>query len=110
MIRNLYLYLVSGICVVMMLISTVGVVNLVLKEYVFDVKSYDEMQRVPWACEDSNSEVEKYPGLSQEECIVKEKAIAAAERENENKRDLVWFFSMLIVALPLYLFHWKKLD
>ena len=43
-IRFIYLYLVTAITIVMIIVSTVGFIRIVLNEYVFDVKSWDAFQ------------------------------------------------------------------
>lgn len=103
LIRYIYLYLVTAICIVLILVSTIGLINLVLKEYVFDVKDYSEIY-VGQNCNmdvSVNSEPAKL-----EECKKADLERAEIEADNNLKRDLVNYLAMLIVALPLYFYHW----
>jgi len=127
-IRYIYLYMVTAITIVLILISTIGLINLVLKELVFDVKGWNEIDYMTdegiWECQDNalfeewNDEAgdmtEKDPGMSEEEkdaereeCYAKERASAELHSNNDMKRDLVNWLSMLIVSFPLYLYHWS---
>ncbi len=119
-IRFIYLYLVTAITIVLILISTIQLLNLALSEFIFDVKGWDEIN-VSWECEDEQlkyrweegKRIEKFPGISEEElenkrqeCIEDAEEKAKLSHLNNIKRDLSWTISMLIVALPLYLYHW----
>jgi len=118
-IRNIYLYLVSVIAIVIMVISAIGIVNLVLTEYVLDVKSYEVLSE-PYECTDdyklvgrgdvdtegmklvANKSDETY-----EECVARVTERNFISHENQVKRDWVTWLSMLIVAFPVFLFHWR---
>ncbi|MBI4235050.1 hypothetical protein HY604_01995 [Candidatus Peregrinibacteria bacterium] len=121
-IRSIYLYGVSIISIVVMLISTIGLVQLVLNEYVFDVKGWEEMDEF-WECNEdtllmkwddkAQKNVDKEPNLTQaekdqkiKECEEEAKLKRENQHKNDVKRDLVQWISMFIVALPLYIFHW----
>lgn len=116
------MYGVAIIAIVVILISTIGLVRLVLNEYVFDVKGWAEMEDY-WECEDGTlfekwdnevgDNVQIDPDLTEDqkaekksECIEKTDAKRALQHSNDVKSDFVTWISMLIVALPLFLFHW----
>jgi hypothetical protein len=105
LIRQIYLYAVCGIALIVMVISSIGMVNLVLEEYVFDVKGWDEINKDYWQC--TEAEFEYYGHESVEECIESVDENVGLEHTNDQKRDLANFISMLVVAIPLYIFHWK---
>lgn len=148
LVRKIYLYLVSIISIVVFVIAAVGLINIVLSEYVFEVKSYQEMEDYwectnytvyetdyTWKCDDpyylgeevSYSEIS--PETQRAQCLETAKSeFEAAKKTNDEefdkckadtdvkrttqhlndvKRDFVMYFSMLIVAFPLFLFHWR---
>lgn len=121
-IRNIYLYLVTAISIVMLIISAVSLINLGMKEYVFDVKGWDELQDPKFQCGDDillytygpdGKMVDKYPNMTEEakrqkkqECTLNLEKQAKLNHSNQVKSDLAWAISMFLVALPLYLYHW----
>lgn len=120
-IRYIYLYLVTTISIVLIIIAAVWAINLVLKEYVFQVKDWNEFEEY-YECSDDTLfytydtkglRVEKAPALSEaekktekEECIKNTKEKRELQHSNDIKRDMVTWLAMLIVALPLYFYHW----
>lgn len=123
-IRYIYLYLVTAITIVMIIVSTVGFIRIVLNEYVFDVKGWDEFQspkqyecsedvlfytyndkglKVP---KDAKLRTEDMTKAEVEECVKTTMETRRAQRLNEVKSEVVTWLSMIIVALPLYLYHW----
>jgi hypothetical protein len=128
-IKSVYLYLVSGMAIAVFMIAIIGLCNLALKEYVFDVKSWSEMEQLMpnskiWECEDDQlfgtydyktgmysqnddeySDEEK--AKMREECEEKALAYRELQGKNDTNRELSIFISMLIGALPIYLFHWR---
>lgn len=121
-IRHIYLYGVSIIAIVVMLVSTIGLVQLVLNEYVFDVKGWGEMEEF-WECSEetllmkwddkAQKNVAKEPTLTEDqrkdkiaECEKEATEKRVLQHKNDIKRELVQWISMFIVAFPLYFFHW----
>ncbi len=124
-IKLIYLYLVSAIAIVMILIASVGLIKTLLEEYVFDVKSYEEihvmapnydcsydrMMSPPVENEFGNTgavalskaELDDIQMQCLENSIIKAEAIS----DNNLKRDLINWFAMLFVAIPVYLYHWR---
>lgn len=112
----MYLYLMTAITIVITLVSTIGMINLALNEYVFDVKGYNEIYRDYYQCGEDGSGMKLAPdALSQQkeltpeevtECKKKIDEQRELEHQNDVKRDFVTWISMLIVALPLYFYHW----
>jgi hypothetical protein len=110
LIRTIYLYLVSAITIVILLISSIGLINLVLNEYVLDVQSWSEIDS-KFACNDefrytAQPTGEELTGEELTECEADQKERAEIRHVNDLKRDLATFLSMLLVAFPLYLYHW----
>ncbi len=138
MIRKVYLYLVTAITIVILLIGFIGLLNLLLKEYVLDVKGWQETEKY-WECEqlgerdglvllvpdepvavepalaegdlvspvaEKPNEKAKMTDKEMEKCIADTKAQREKQRMNDIKRDLAQYLAMILVALPLYLYHW----
>lgn len=123
-IKYVYLYLVTVITIVMVIISAVGFLKIVLEEYVFDVKGYNELMdpKTYYECSDdtlfytydaAGKRVPKVVGKSKEEmeaeklkCQTETQERYILQDNNELKREIVWYLAMLIVAFPLYLIHW----
>lgn len=113
-IRSIYFYAVSIIALFMLVFSAVDLVNLGLKTWVF--KNADPMysrcipgsngmyggaKPIP-----AGTGVETTVGPTQAECDLQDKQ----NQENtirQNQSSAVRDFSMLVVALPLFLFHFR---
>jgi hypothetical protein len=101
-IKKAYLYIVSIITLVIMIIAAIGLINMGFKA-ALGVSDYS--YSVPY-CE-SMKPVE---GSMARECTAEEQA-KQEEREHKNqaenrKRDIAQFLAMLIVAAPVFYYHW----
>lgn len=121
-IRQIYLYLVAIITVVVFLISSIGLISLGLKE-ALNVQDYEQIASSdPYECQyqsngkpvdpqfgniDDTELSKEEVAESKEECIKNYKERAELNHINNVKRDIVSYLAMLIVAIPLYLFHWR---
>ncbi|MFA5948324.1 MAG: hypothetical protein WC806_05170 [Candidatus Gracilibacteria bacterium] len=120
-IRYIYIYLVTAICIVITLISAIGFVKIVLDEYVFGVKEYDAFDKA-YECQDDTLfyiydtkgiKQEKYPNISATDketkravCEKEQKDIKQLRHINNIKMNLSSNLAMLLIAFPLYLYHW----
>ena len=101
-IRSLYLYLFSFIGLLIAVIGTVQIVDLVLTVYVFDeADRYEYIVRPalePGNTLDPEKEVE-----------YQEELRAQNERDvlRQRQRRLSNAISMILVGVPLYLYHWR---
>lgn len=124
-IRYIYMYLVTAISIVLIIVASIGLIKLVLEEYVFDVKTWEEIngQMKPYECEEgvlfaayddgSGVKVPRAVNLTDEEkqkkmedCRVEYDERIKLQSVNEVKRSLVNWISMLVVSVPLYLYYW----
>lgn len=121
LIRYIYLYLVTAITIVLILISTIGCLNIVIRDYVFNVQDYEKLNG-PFECQDdqlfytndkNGQRVEKSPRLTEQEKTVKRDECTKQanikidiRHSNDVKRELAQYLSMFLIALPLYLYHW----
>lgn len=121
-IRFIYLYLISAITFIVFLIGAVGIVNLGLKVFVFDIdddyyryEPYVSCEHLAVAPESINEETgEKDLGQAYEDCMAKQKTIEE-ERDarwisESNARDLSIGIAQVVVALPLWIFHWRRIE
>lgn len=97
-IRLVYLYLFAAVGLVTVIIGTVRMVDLGLKVFVF--KDADKYEIYPTKLPDGK------PEMSTEELQARQERETRRNRE----RDLVAALSMLVVGLPVYLYHWKTLQ
>lgn len=115
-IRSIYFYAVSIIALFMLVFSAVDLVNLGLKTWVF--KSADPSYNFcipgnagtyngPMIPTSTDAKVKTLPtGPTQAECDIQNKQ----NEENisrQNQSSAVRDLSMLVVALPLFLFHFR---
>lgn len=97
-IRLVYLYLFAAIGLVTIIVGTVRMVDLGLKVFVF--KDADKYEIYPTKLPDGQQE------LSSQELQARQERETRRNRE----RDLVAALSMLVVGLPVYLYHWKTIQ
>lgn len=102
LIRTIYLYAVSLITLVMIIISAVTLINLTLKTWVFTKADRPEYYEI--YSETANPKT----NLAYTE---EDKARLRQEQEDryqvQKQSEAVRSFSMILVALPLFLFHWR---
>ena len=96
-IRFLYLYLFSFVGLLITVIGSIQIIDLGLKTYVFKVSEYSYYPE-PVA-------VGGKPTISAEE-MTKRNEI---EQSNQRRRQLSTSLSMILVGVPLYLYHWKTI-
>lgn len=110
-IKNIYLYLVSFVALMMVVFSFGDIINIVLRTYIF-TKADQNMYYGPVApcpaelpAEPTGTAKVKadYPCLSQAEQEKQNANNISAQRQ----RDLVRDISFLIVGIPLFAYHWR---
>ncbi len=94
-IRNVYLYLVSAIALFMVVFAVVSLVNLGLRTWIF-----------PKADDNYYSQPSK-PVAEMAAQIEQDRQNAENNKLAQRQRDLVQNISFLIVAGPLFAFHWR---
>lgn len=108
-IRNIYLYLVSAVSLFMIVFSLASLVNLGLRTWIFpkaddnyyypkptqEYCMFDKEGRQSCPSADERAKLEEL-----------DKQRAVESRTAQRQRDLVQNISMLIVALPLFVYHW----
>ncbi len=100
-IRTIYLYLFSLVGLVLVIIAGVRFIDMGLKAWVFteadNYVSYDYARPAPVAGEKPVVE----PSKEEKEAIQKKQTNQQRQRDASNS------LAMIIVGLPLYLYHWR---
>jgi len=98
-IRLIYLYLFSFVGLLVVVIGSVQLVNLGMKVFVFPQSDRYEYA-VPMMPEGENQKTDMKQMQEQ----------AAREQKRNRQRDLSNSLAMIVVGLPLYLYHWKTIQ
>jgi hypothetical protein len=96
-IRLLYLYLFSFVGLLITVIGSVQIIDLGIKTYVFKVSEYtfySEPMMVDGKQTMSAEEAERRNLI---------------EQSNQRKRQLSTSLAMIVVGIPLYMYHWKTI-
>ncbi|MFH1789928.1 MAG: hypothetical protein ABH832_02565 [bacterium] len=112
LIKTIYLYLVSFVTLMMIATGAISIINSVLKMYVFtQADDYYQYAR-PMECE----QTAVVPASSSTPVAVSEKCAQMESEYNENRKknrtadlhnDLSRNISLLVIALPLFILHWR---
>lgn len=95
-IRLLYLYLFSFVGLLISIIGSIQLVDLGLKNYIFKVSEYSYY---------ADPVVNEKQTISAEEMEKRNKE----EQSNQRKRQLSNSVAMILVGVPVYLYHWKTI-
>jgi hypothetical protein len=102
-LRLLYLYLFSFVGLLIVVIGGIQMVNLGLKVLVFkDVDKYEIYPTAPM----KNDSGEVIPTESPEQ----QQARQDRETSRQRQREFANSISMIVIGLPLYLYHWKTIQ
>lgn len=98
-LRLLYLYLLSAIGLVIIVVGSIQMVNLGLKTFIF--KDADVYEIYPATAPDGKTEI-----LSREEQLTRQ----TREVSRQRQRELAGAISALAVGLPVYVYHWTTIQ
>lgn len=105
LIKNIYLYLVSFVALMMVVFSTADIINTVLRTYVFTKADQTYYYNAPCVAPTGNMD-EKLPV----DCE-KQRALDIKQNQDnmvaQRQRDLVRDISFIVVGIPLFAFHWR---
>ncbi len=112
LIKNFYFYLVSLIGLVMMVISSVGGINVLLKTFVFTKADLYNSYYPTITCDPTYipQPGEIYKKTDAKECATQEETYKKRDAENRTaqmQREIVTDISMFLVGLPLFILHWR---
>jgi hypothetical protein len=104
-IRNIYLYLFSFIGLLMLVIGLAQMVDLAITVWVFpEADLHDRGLAIPSELNKDLSEAELQASVD------KQAAYSLGEQSRSRQRQLSSSLSMLVVGLPLYLYHWRTIN
>lgn len=95
-VRLIYLYLFSFIGLLISVIGLVRIVDLGMKVYIF--KDADKYEFVAPKIEGQEIEINE------------QKRMQETESKRQRQREFSGALSMILVGVPLYLYHWKKVQ
>ncbi len=107
-VRFIYLYIITAITFIVFIIGAITIVDVVLKAYVFDVDEYEWSRPPTIYCENLTR------GPEYEDCLKRREA--AEEKEDariiskDSARRLSIGIAQVIVAFPLWIFHWRIIE
>jgi hypothetical protein len=102
-IRKIYLYLISLVGIILITIGCVKLIDLALKTYVFTKADvyYEYPMTKPI------SAIEKIGAITYQEPSKAEiEEFNAKQRTSQRQRTAAESLALIIVGLPLYLYHW----
>lgn len=105
-LKMVYLYILSFVGIIITVTALIGMVNLVLRNYVFQVPSYDyysEMCRQPKLVSDKNVTPTEAEIAT---CEKDEKRKNDERVMNDTKREIASQVAAIFIGLPLWLYHW----
>ena len=105
-IKNLYLYLVCFVTLMMFVFSLGDVINIALKIYIFtkaDDVNYAYYPACPVPASGVTGTKADPSCLSPEEQKKRDEDNRSAQRQNSLVRDI----SFVLVAVPVFAFHWR---
>ena len=110
-IKNIYLYLVSFVALMMVVFSLADLINTALRTWVFTKADYyGNYYAMEPACDPlSVKSSPEIKSLSPEECDkrrVQQKQVDEDNRIAQRQRDMVRDISMIVVGVPVFIFHW----
>jgi hypothetical protein len=109
-IKKIYLYVVSLVSLIILVIGSIMLINMALKAWVFTKadNNYYGSYAKPTAeyCKtlapDGKVPLECQPGYEEEQ-----RKQEAENRSSQRQRDAAQAVSMIIVAAPVFYFHWR---
>lgn len=112
-LRNIYLYLVCFVCIIMILVGTVTALNnfidLFFPEYYsigpeMIARDYQDYIKYNQGTNNTMS-LEEYQKMREEQ-----QQLDLQRQKSYKKKQMAQSFSMIIVAVPFYLYHWRKIE
>ncbi len=107
-IKKAYLYLVSLISLVILIIAGIMLINMALKTWVFPKADRDIYYEPQMACIEPAMDGEiKTPDCNNPDFVAKNEARQKEQRSAQKQRDAAQALAMIIVASPVFYYHWK---
>jgi len=110
-LKLIYLYIFSTVGLVLAIIGGVSLINLALKTYIFTKADAPYIYRGPVPAKVLVDETGKETLVNKEPTEEEIKLQEEQEKENrpsQRQRDAAQAVAMLIVGIPVYLYHWRE--
>ena len=101
-LKKAYLYLASLISLIIAVVGAIMLINMALKTWVFP-KADQSYYSLPCPV----GPYEKASGTCDQAMIDQQKKFDAENRSAQKQRDAAQALAMLIVATPIWYYHWK---
>ena len=106
-IRNIYLYLVSFVALMMIIFSTADVLNIALKTFIFtkaDSVNYAYYPPCPTLPASTTGTAKTDPScVTPAQQKQNDEETRTAQRQNSLVRDI----SLILVGVPVFMYHWR---
>ena len=108
-IKKVYLYLVSLVSLVILIIAAIMLINMALKTWVFPKADENDYYYAPLMtdCTSYSDEMKKTAPECQPDYAAKEEEREKTRRAAQKQRDAAQALAMIIVATPVFLYHWN---
>jgi hypothetical protein len=105
-LKMIYLYILSFVGIIITVVATIGLLNLVLRQYVFQVEMTNyyypaEICRTPKTPTDTTPTKEEITQCEKDQEIQNNEMAL-----NDTKRELANEIAGILIGLPLWLYHW----
>ncbi|MBI5221346.1 MAG: hypothetical protein HY979_00885 [Candidatus Magasanikbacteria bacterium] len=114
-IKNIYFYLVAFVALMMVVFSLADLINTALRTWVFTkADNFDYYAGPVPACDPTVAKTldSSTPKISDAECAKVEatnKQRQKDSQEGQRQRDMVRDISMIVVGIPVFIFHWMTI-
>jgi len=114
-VNNLYLYIFSTVGLVIFMVGSIGLVNVVLKTYIFPLTHYQEYWNDVYGCQwKTNTDGTPLSGDDLVVCEAKQEEERVISDSDARKRDIARGIAEVIIGTPIWIYHWmvirKKKD
>lgn len=107
-IKKVYLYLVSLISLIIVIAGAIILINMALKAWVFKKADNTTYYAPKVICSTpGNSAPNPAPECSDPDYEAKQQAQETESRSAQRQRDAAQAIAMIIVATPVFLYHWR---
>lgn len=104
-LRNVYLYLVCLISIILIIIGLITFANSMVDMFITTSYYPSAIEKMGTYNKDLNMTKEEYQAL-----VEKETAQNQANEKKNRAKNSIKSLSMFIVALPFYIYHWRKIQ
>lgn len=107
-IKKVYLYLVSLVSLIILIVASIMLINMALKTWVFPKADTDIYYPTMVDCASYSEDLKKTaPECNDPAFTEKEEARQKGNRAAQKQRDAAQALAMIFVATPVFLYHWK---